>query len=107
LVSIEFFLDQSVVRQYFDSKLIVKVRTKDNNIKERMTLMKKLKRDLHHRAYIRGYRAGMAGRSKGLSEGCSENARPDWLAGWREGREDKWNGLTSVEGTHKAFSISH
>lgn len=69
--------------------------------------MKKQKRDLHHRAYMRGYRAGMAGRSKALSDQCQGQARSDWLAGWREGREDMWNGLTPVEGTHKAFSLAH
>lgn len=68
--------------------------------------MKKQKRDLHQRAYVRGYRAGMAGRSKGLSEQCHSTARPDWLAGWREGREDMWNGLTPVDGTYKAASFS-
>lgn len=68
--------------------------------------MKKQKRDLHHRAYIRGYRAGMTGRSKGLSNQCIEHSRPDWLAGWREGREDMWNGFTAVEGTQKAFSLN-
>ncbi len=67
--------------------------------------MKKQKRDLQHRAYIRGYRAGMAGRSKGLSDQFSGQARPDWLAGWREGREDMWSGFTSVEGTHKAANF--
>ncbi|MBJ7553189.1 ribosome modulation factor [Marinomonas spartinae] len=69
--------------------------------------MKKQKRDLHHRAYIRGYRAGMAGKTKGLSMQYHENTRPHWLAGWREGREDMWSGLTPVEGTHKTFSMVH
>ncbi|TPE51315.1 ribosome modulation factor [Maribrevibacterium harenarium] len=68
--------------------------------------MKKMKRDQHLRAYVRGYRAGMAGRSKALCEQCGANARQDWLAGWREGREDMWNGLTPVDGTHKAVSFS-
>ncbi|MCZ2722820.1 ribosome modulation factor [Marinomonas sp. 15G1-11] len=68
--------------------------------------MKKQKRDIHQRAYTRGYRAGMAGRSKGLSDQFSEQARLDWLAGWREGREDMWNGFSSVEGTHKAASFA-
>ncbi|REG86480.1 ribosome modulation factor [Marinomonas pollencensis] len=69
--------------------------------------MKKQKRDLRQRAYLRGYRAGMAGRSKGLSVQYQESARPDWLAGWREGREDMWNGFSPVEGTHKTFSLVH
>jgi ribosome modulation factor len=69
--------------------------------------MKKQKRNLQHRAYIRGYRAGMAGRSKGLSDQCHGNSRPDWLAGWREGRVDMWDGLTPVEGTFKTVSSPH
>ncbi|MBJ7538830.1 ribosome modulation factor [Marinomonas transparens] len=69
--------------------------------------MKKQKRNLHHRAYIRGYRAGMDGRSKGLSVQCQEHARLDWLAGWREGRKDMWDGMTPIEGTHKTFSLTH
>ncbi|ADZ91795.1 ribosome modulation factor [Marinomonas mediterranea] len=68
--------------------------------------MKKQKRDLHQRAYVKGYRAGMAGRSKALSERCHTQARQDWLTGWREGREDMWNGLTPVDGTYKAASFS-
>lgn len=66
--------------------------------------MKKQKRNLQSRAYIRGYRAGMAGRSKGLSNLCQERSRPEWLAGWREGREDMWDGLTPVTGTFKTIA---
>lgn len=63
--------------------------------------MKTQKRSLQGRAYSRGYRAGMAGRSKDLSEQCQENFRSEWLAGWREGREDMWSGLDPVSGTVK------
>jgi len=63
--------------------------------------MKTQKRNLQNRAHVRGYRAGMAGRSKGLSNQCQEQSRPEWLAGWREGREDMWAGLNSVTGTFK------
>ncbi|GAB3477616.1 ribosome modulation factor [Marinomonas epiphytica] len=68
--------------------------------------MKKQKRNLHHRAYIRGYRAGMDGRSKALSSSYQEHARTEWLAGWREGREDMWNGLSPVAATHKTINLS-
>lgn len=66
--------------------------------------MKTQKRNLQSRAYTRGYRAGMAGRSKGLSDQCQQHSRTEWLAGWREGREDMWNGLNPVSGTCKTIA---
>lgn len=66
--------------------------------------MKKQKRNLQNRAYIRGYRAGMAGKSKALSSQCQLRSRPEWLAGWREGREDMWDGLNPVAGTFKTIA---
>jgi ribosome modulation factor len=62
--------------------------------------MKKQKRDLQERAFSRGYRAGVERRSKDLAppEGP---LRDSWLAGWRSGRADHWDGYTGVSGIHR------
>ena len=62
--------------------------------------MKKQKRDLCERAYARGYRAGLERRSKDLAP-ATGTVRDHWLAGWRNGRADNWDGLTGVSGIHK------
>ena len=61
--------------------------------------MKKQKRDMHERAFARGYRAGVERRSKDLAP-LGAN-REDWLAGWRTGRSDNWDGYTGVSGIHR------
>ena len=47
--------------------------------------MKKHKRDVHRRAYLKGYQAGISGRSR---DDCPvaerANWRADWQAGWRD-----------------------
>ncbi len=62
--------------------------------------MKKQKRDLQERAYTRGYRAGIERKSKDLAppDGALRDA---WLAGWRSGRADHWDGYTGVSGIHR------
>ena len=61
--------------------------------------MKKQKRDSQARAFARGYRAGITRRSKDLApEGPT---RDYWMAGWRSGRSDNWDGLTGVSGIHR------
>lgn len=57
--------------------------------------MKKHKRDVHRRAYLKGYQAGISGRSKDESP---VGQRVDWLAGWRDGRADFWDGRIGVSG---------
>lgn len=57
--------------------------------------MRKIKRDVHRRAFLRGYQAGLQGRSRDL---CPASNRADWLAGWRDGRSDLWDGRTGVSG---------
>lgn len=61
--------------------------------------MKKQKRDLQERAFARGYRAGVERRSKDLAP--IGLYRDSWLAGWRSGRSDHWDGYTGVSGVHK------
>jgi len=62
--------------------------------------MKKQKRDLQERAFTRGYRAGIERKSKDLAppDGAIRDA---WMAGWRSGRADHWDGYTGVSGIHR------
>ena len=63
--------------------------------------MKKQKRDLHERAYQHGYHAGLGGRPQDLCPHHEEDKRGQWVAGWREGRIDQWNGLNTATGIQK------
>ena len=63
--------------------------------------MKRQKRDMNSRAYDRGYQAAMAGRSNETCPHEENQHRQHWLSGWREGRSDKWDGLSGVAGIHK------
>ncbi len=60
--------------------------------------MKRQKRDLEQRAYNRGYMAGVKGKSK---DSCPLGHRDSWLAGWRAGRYDQWDGYMGVAGVHR------
>lgn len=66
--------------------------------------MKKQKRNLTERAYSRGYRAGVERRSKDLAPIAFGEIRDAWLAGWRSGRSDHWDGYIGVSGIHKMIS---
>ncbi len=57
--------------------------------------MKKQKRDVHRRAYLKGYQAGISGKSR---DDCPASNRPDWMGGWRDGRADFWDGRIGVSG---------
>ncbi len=61
--------------------------------------MKKQKRDMQERAYARGYKAGIERRSKDLAP--TDSNREHWMAGWRSGRSDHWDGYTGVSGIHR------
>ncbi len=67
--------------------------------------MRRQKRDMNHRAFDRGYQAGIAGRSIEHCPHSGEEQRQSWLAGWREGRSDQWDGLTGVNGVHKMRAL--
>jgi ribosome modulation factor len=68
--------------------------------------MRRQKRDSSHRAYIKGYQAGFSGRNK---EACphSEESQiaQDWCNGWREGREDNWNGYNAQASQQKVMNL--
>ena len=63
--------------------------------------MKKQKRDGQERAFNHGYKAAIQGRGM---ENCPHEKEPmryQWIAGWREGRQDHWDGYTGIAGLHK------
>lgn len=68
--------------------------------------MKRQKRDSNQRIFNKGYQAGISGKSKSLCPTTTSEAQQNWLNGWREGREDNWNGLTGVSGIHKLPGIT-
>lgn len=58
--------------------------------------MKRQKRSSTHRAMARGYQAGIEGKSRNLCPYQAGEARHVWLSGWREAREDQWNGFNTA-----------
>jgi ribosome modulation factor len=55
--------------------------------------MKTQKRSQSDRALAKGYQAGATGKSWSKCPFDGGDARENWMAGWREGREDSWNGF--------------
>ncbi len=67
--------------------------------------MKRQKRRTSVRAYSKGYESGLSGRSK---SGCPHESgvnRDQWMVGWREGREDHWNGFSGAAGAQKLVNM--
>jgi ribosome modulation factor len=67
--------------------------------------MKRQKRNPNDRAFSRGYQAGMSGKSWSLCPFNSGDARESWMAGWREGREDQWNGFNNKACAQKISNL--
>lgn len=67
--------------------------------------MKRQKRNLPERAYSRGYLAGIEGRSRSRCPHDSGPVRQNWLNGWREGREDHWNGYNRAAQAQKMGNL--
>jgi ribosome modulation factor len=65
--------------------------------------MKKQKRDPLERAYAHGYKAAVTGKSLEICPHNAESMRFQWTSGWREGRTNRWQGLTGVAGIHTGF----
>ena len=55
--------------------------------------MKSMKRNSADRAFSRGYQAGASNKSWSKCPYETGAARQNWMTGWREGREDSWNGF--------------
>ena len=68
--------------------------------------MKTQKRETTTRAYKKGYQTGLSGKSKDTCPVHHEPERQYWLTGWREGRQDKWDGLTGVSSVSKVVEMS-
>ncbi|OZG72077.1 ribosome modulation factor [Hahella sp. CCB-MM4] len=68
--------------------------------------MRRQKRDMFERAYLKGYRAGISGRSKDLCPTGNPQMRQEWINGWRDGRTDHWDGYVGVSGLHKLPGIA-
>lgn len=68
--------------------------------------MRRQKRNAAQRTFNKGYHAGINGKSKTACPSMANDQRQTWLNGWREGREDNWNGFTGVSGIHRLPGIS-
>lgn len=67
--------------------------------------MKRQKRNQTDRAFSKGYQVGVEGRSRTLCPHGGGNNRQEWLNGWREGREDHWNGYNRAAQAQKISSL--
>ncbi len=63
--------------------------------------MRRQKRDMIERAYQRGYQAGFTGKQKGACPHNQDQLKHEWLSGWREGRNDNWDGLPTMSALQK------
>lgn len=64
--------------------------------------MKRSKRPSDARAFSRGYRSGVSGKAQETCPHVKIDARANWLAGWRSGREDRVSGYTGIAGLQRA-----
>ena len=67
--------------------------------------MKTQKRSNTERAFSKGYQAGIDGRSRSLCPHDNGEARQTWLSGWREGREDHWDGINKAALAQKMSTL--
>jgi len=68
--------------------------------------MRRQKRDFSQRAFIKGYQAGFTMKTK---SSCPYQDQSDvgfeWYRGWREGREDHWQGFDNRAFQQKVSSL--
>jgi ribosome modulation factor len=68
--------------------------------------VKKHKRDLEHRSFVKGYQAAVQGRSLEVLPYQEHSAMAfHWSRGWREGRKDYWDGFNQFSCQQKAASL--
>ena len=68
--------------------------------------MKKYKRDQDHRSYVKGYQAAVQQRSLATCPYQKQSVMAyHWSRGWREGREDYWNGFNQASFQQKVASF--
>ena len=70
-------------------------------------MMRRQKRDMTDRAFVKGYHTGVSGRSKDICPHTEPQLRQAWLTGWREGRVDNWDGMIGVSGLQRANETTH
>lgn len=63
--------------------------------------MKRQKRNRSEVAISRGYQAGFSGTSRDRCPFDTGLPRHQWISGWRQGREDRWNGYNTTASVHK------
>ncbi len=68
--------------------------------------MRSQKRSQSDKAFNKGYHAAMMGRSWNTCPYDSGVARQTWMSGWREGREDQWNGLNQMAQVQKLSNMN-
>lgn len=66
----------------------------------RGSTMRRQKRDKSERAFQRGYRAGLEGRNREICPHDQPDLRDRWLSGWRQGRQDDWDGHARLSAAH-------
>jgi len=68
--------------------------------------VKKHKRDQEHRSFVKGYQAAVQGRTLAAIP-YQENSIMafHWSRGWREGKEDYWNGFNQHSFQQKAANL--
>ncbi len=69
--------------------------------------MKRQKRNRSDIAISRGYQAGFSGQSRDKCPFDTGEPRHHWLSGWREGREDRWNGYNVAASVQKMSAMQH
>ncbi|WP_353408176.1 ribosome modulation factor [Pseudoteredinibacter isoporae] len=67
--------------------------------------MKRSKRDPFNRAFNKGYQAGIEEKSRSSCPHENSAARQHWINGWREGREDHWNGFNRMAQAQKISNM--
>ena len=68
--------------------------------------MKKHKRNQDHRSYVKGYQAAIQERSLATCPYQEQSIMAyHWSRGWREGREDYWNGFNQASFQQKAANL--
>ncbi|MBB3168539.1 ribosome modulation factor [Simiduia aestuariiviva] len=68
--------------------------------------MKRQKRNQIELAFNKGYMAAIKGRSRDLCPHQQGAARQEWLSGWREAREDHWNGYNMAACAQKLSNLA-
>lgn len=68
--------------------------------------MKKHKKDLSHRAFIKGYQTAIQQRSISNCPYQPESKLAyHWCTGWRQGRADYWDGLSTASMQQKVVNL--